>query len=218
MLGPLLSADPATPRFTIYDDARGIRMDFSAQTLDNWASKVANMLDEEFDLSPDASIVIDLPVSWQAAVIAVGTFNSSRTPLIDDPATAPDIVFTTPERADKWTSAAECVLVSDDPFGRGIVEAGGTLPPGTVDFGPTVRFYGDAYFGISPELSTFAEDGIKAERYLVQGWQGTDGFRTVVLAPLAAGGSVVAVTGLASADRLKEITDAEKVTRVIEQQ
>ena len=63
MLAPLLAADPASPRFTIYDDARGLRMDFSAQTLDNWASKVANMLDEEFDLPLDASIVIDLPVS-----------------------------------------------------------------------------------------------------------------------------------------------------------
>ena len=158
MFAPLMQTDPSSPRLTVYDDSRGVRMDFSAQTLDNWASKVANMLDEEFDLSPDASIVIDLPVSWQAAVIAVGTFNSSRTPLIDDPATAPDIVFTTPERADKWTSAAECVLVSDDPFGRGVVEAGGELPVGTVDFGPTVRFYGDDYFGSGANQTVALDD------------------------------------------------------------
>ena len=60
MLAPLLHNDPASPRLTVYDDARGVRMDFSAQTLDNWASKVANMLDEEFDLAPDADILVDL--------------------------------------------------------------------------------------------------------------------------------------------------------------
>ena len=81
MLAPLLHNDPASPRLTVYDDARGVRMDFSAQTLDNWASKVANMLDEEFDAGDE--VAIDLPVSWQAAVIAIGAYNSSRTPLID---------------------------------------------------------------------------------------------------------------------------------------
>lgn len=216
MLAPLLAADPASPRFTIYDDARGLRMDFSAQTLDNWASKVANMLDEEFDLPLDASIVIDLPVSWQAAVIAVGTLNSSRTPLIDDHPTAPDIVFTTPERAENWTDATECVLVSDDPFGRGVEEAGGTIPPGTVDFGPTVRFYGDDYFGNSPDLSTFAQPGVEAERYLAQDWHGTDDFTMSVMVPLAAGGSVVVVTGSVSDERLQEISAAENVTRRIQ--
>ena len=216
MLASLLAADSASPRFTIYDDARGLRMDFSAQTLDNWASKVANMLDEEFALAPDASIVVDLPVSWQAAVIAVGTLNSSRTPLIDYHPTAPDIVFTTPDRADDCADAAECVLVSDDPFGRGVEEAGGTIPPGTVDFGPTVRFYGDDYFGDSPDLSTFAQPGIEAERYLAQDWHGTDSFMSSVIAPLAAGGSVVVVTGSVSDERLQEISTAENVTRRIQ--
>ena len=59
MLAPLLQTDPSSPRLTVYDDSRGVRMDFSAQTLDNWASKVANMLDDEFDLAPDGSVAID---------------------------------------------------------------------------------------------------------------------------------------------------------------
>lgn len=217
MLAPLLHTDPSSPRLTVYDDSRGVRMDFSAQTLDNWASKVANMLDDEFDLAPDGSVAIDLPVSWQAAVIAIGTYNSSRTPLIDASDTpSPDVIFTTLEGAARWDDVPDCVVVSDDPFGRGVVEAGGDLPVGTVDFGPTVRFYGDAYFGDSPDLSDFSASGIGAERYLVQDWHTTDEFSESVLSPLAAGGSVVVVAGLVSAERLQEIAEAEKVSRFID--
>ncbi|WJY96936.1 hypothetical protein CFOUR_02490 [Corynebacterium fournieri] len=217
MLAPLMQTDPAAPRLTVYDDARGVRMDFSAQTLDNWASKVANMLDEEFEI--EGGIAIDLPVSWQAAVIAIGAFNSSRTPLIDASGTpSPDVVFTTVDGAARWSDVPDCVVVSDDPFGRGVVEAGGELPVGTVDFGPTVRFYGDAYFGSSPELSSFSAPGVEAERYLVQDWHTTEEFVSSVLAPIAAGGSVVVVAGLVSAERLQEIAEAEKVTRFIDGQ
>lgn len=224
LLTPLLSADPAAPRLTFYDDARGIRMDFSAQTLDNWANKVANMLDDEFDLAPGAGPLLDLPVSWQQAVIAIGSLNASRTPLIDDslnlsPATDAaidsDLVFTTVEGAERWPAVPDCVVVSDDPFGRGVVESGGELPVGAVDFGPTVRFYGDHYFGDSPELSQFADPAYEATRYLAQEWHDFDGFRSSVLAPLAAGGSVVVVAGLVSAERLNEIAGIEKVERFI---
>lgn len=222
MLAPLLHNDPASPRLTVYDDARGVRMDFSAQTLDNWASKVANMLDEEFDLAPDADILVDLPVSWQAAVIALGALNSSRTPRIDasgapSPTPPPDLVFTTLEGADRWSDVPDCVVVSEDPFGRGVVESGGELPVGTVDFGPTVRFYGDAYFGESPQLGDFARDDVPAERTLVQRWQDARDFVESVLAPIAAGGSVVVVAGLVSAERLQEIASAEKVTQFIDE-
>ena len=219
MLAPLLHTDPSSPRLTVYDDSRGVRMDFSAQTLDNWASKVANMLDDEFDLPPDGSVAIDLPVSWQAAVIAIGTYNSSRTPLMDaSGAPSPDVIFTTLDGAARWSDVPDCVVVSDDPFGRGVVESGGELPVGTVDFGPTVRFYGDAYFGDSPTLSTFTEPGISAERYLAQDWHTTEEFVSSVLAPIAAGGSVVVVAGLVAAERLQEIAEAEKVTRFIDNQ
>lgn len=221
LLQPLLHTDPASPRLTLYDDGRGFRMDFSAQTLDNWANKVANMLDEEFEADQGESPLIDLPVSWQSAVIALGTLNSGRTPLFDGPlAPRPNIVFTTVERAERYADVPDCAVVSDDPFGRGVVEAGGQLPEGTVDFGPTVRFYGDAYFGESPELSQFAvatgaAGAAGAQRVLVPGWTSGEEFFSTVVAPIAAGGSVVVVAGLVSTDRLAEIAAAEKVDHIV---
>lgn len=214
MLTPLLRANPASPRLTVYDETGGTRMEFSAQTLDNWAAKVANMLDEEFDLAPDSRVLVDVPVSWQAAVIAIGTCTASRSPELGDvePSGQPGVVFTTPERASAWESVPDVVVVSPDPFGRGVVESGGELPIGTIDFGPTVRFYGDDYFGNSPELARWARDGVGAGRWRVGPWRDTRGFEDSVLAPLAAGGSVVVVTGLASAERLAAIDAAENVT------
>lgn len=215
MLTPLLRTDPASPRLTVYDEARGTRMEFSAQTLDNWANKVANMLDEEFELPPaSGATCIDLPASWQSAVIALGAYNSSRVPHIGPwDCGAPEVVFVGVDDAARWAHVPDCVVVSDDPFGRGVVEAGGELPTGTIDFGPTVRFYGDQYFGASADLAAWSTPELGPERYWVPAWTSAAEFEQYVLAPLAAGGSVVAATGLISADRQQEIMEIEKVGR-----
>lgn len=215
MLAPLLRTDPASPRLTVYDESRGTRMEFSAQTLDNWANKVANLLVEEFEADAETRVGIDVGASWQSAVIALGAYNAGISPLFDATGLAPTVIFTTPDAASRFPDVPDCVVVSDDPFGRGVVEAGGQLPEGTVDFGPTVRFYGDQYFGPSTDLSRFALPDIEAERYLVPPWKSAAEFERRVLAPLAAGGSVVLVTGPHPAERVEEVAAAEKVTRFL---
>lgn len=223
LLQPLLASDPASPRLTVYDEDRGTRMEFSAQTLDNWASKVANMLEEEFDLSAGDTVLIDLAPSWQSAVIALGAYNASMNPEFAvaggseaQTDTCP-VVFTSSERAERWPDTPDVVIVSDDPFGRGVVEAGGALPAGAVDFGPTVRFYGDAYFGDSPDLGQYARAEYGPHRYFSAPWTSTAEFEEYVLAPLAAGGSVVVPTGLIPAERVDRISEAEKVTHFLTQ-
>ncbi|SDS39082.1 TIGR03089 family protein [Corynebacterium timonense] len=214
ILSPLLRTNPSGPRLTVYDEVAGTRMEFSALTLENWANKVANMLDAEFELSDDARVLIDVPSSWQAAAIALGTYNSSRTPSFSpvEAGDEPDLVFTTLERAAMWTDLPDVVVVSADPFGRGIVESGEELPLGTVDFGPTVRFYGDDYLGASPRLDAWARRGTGAERYRIDPWESRAEFDSLVMAPLAADGSVVLVTGLAPVERLSSIDVTENVT------
>ena len=98
LLAHLLNADAATPRLTVYDESTGARMDFSAQTLDNWVAKIANMLEEELDLEPDSTIVIDVPTSWQAAVIALGSLAAGTTFEFGESTALADVVFTSPAR------------------------------------------------------------------------------------------------------------------------
>lgn len=227
LLQHLLSADASAPRLSVYNEADGTRMDFSAQTLENWTSKIANMLLEELDLEPgtDSRILIDLPVSWQAAVIALGALAAGIPFDMTDGAAAaeptPDdiaVVFTSPEAyleanaGSASTPLVDTVLVTQDPFGRGVVESGGQLPLGTIDFGPTVRFYGDHFYGSTTPLPELFPTDMGAERVLSPGWSDTASFQRAVLEPLAAGGSAVIVAGLCSADRLEEIAANEKVT------
>lgn len=214
LLENLLTTDPASPRLTVYNETTGARMDFSAQTLDNWASKIANMLGEELDLDPSSAIAIDLPVSWQAAVTALGAVAARIEARFGDPSAVGEVdaVFTSLERYDAWASSgADAVLVSDDPFGRGIEESGGTLPTGALDFGPIVRFYGDVYYGDAPALSSVVPGG-SPERLLSTGWTDRDSFQRDVLSPIAAGGSSVVVAGRVSTSRLTEIAENERVT------
>ena len=222
LLQHLLSADASAPRLSVYNESDGTRMDFSAQTLENWTSKIANMLLEELDLEPGAEsrILIDLPVSWQSAVIALGALAAGIPFDVTDGASpvgaveSVAVLFTSPEACAESSTVpgADTVLVTQDPFGRGVTETGGKLPTGTIDFGPTVRFYGDHFVGeTTPLPQLFPTEG-GAERVLSQGWTDTVSFERAVLQPLAAGGSAVIVAGLCSADRLKEIADNEKVT------
>lgn len=211
----LLSADPATPRLTVYNETTGARMDFSAQTLDNWAAKIANMLEEELDLAEGATIALDLPVGWQAAVTVFGALSARvQVRLVSDPGEADEAeaVFTTLARYEEWVDQGlDVLLVSEDPFGRGIEESGDELPAGAIDFGPTVRFYGDQYFGAAPALPELVAAPC-SERLLSTGWTDLAGFTEVVLNPLAGGGSAVVVAGLADAGRLEEIATNEKTT------
>lgn len=233
LLTPIVSTDPASPRLTVYDETAGTRMEFSGVTLENWANKIANMLVEEFefdDPSAAPTIVVDLPISWQAAVLPIGIYNAGLTFTVSSgsadtntDASDTNLVFTTVDRVENWPKGTDVVVVSSDPFGRGVTETGGTLPPGIVDFGPTVRFYGDQYFGDSPELADWNVDstGTQAaagadspapERILIPAWTSSEEFDANVMAPLAAGGSVVVIAGMASADRIEQIAEAEKVT------
>lgn len=223
LLAPILSTDPASPRLTVYDETAGTRMEFSGVTLDNWANKIANMLVEEFELDNPADaprILVDLPVSWQAAVLPIGIYNagltfavgSSQSSGLSSEQDTPQLVFTTPDALESWPKSTEVVAVSNDPFGRGVTETGGTLPPGIVDFGPTVRFYGDQYYGKSPDLADWRTADLGAERVLVPAWSSREEFDATVMASLAAGGSVVVVAGMASAERMEQIAEAEKVT------
>ncbi|QGU02701.1 hypothetical protein CKALI_09230 [Corynebacterium kalinowskii] len=214
LLHNLLDTDPAAPRLTFYNESTGSRLDFSAITLDNWAAKVGNMLVEEFDLTTGDAIAIDLPPSWQAAAISLGALAAGiEVHFGDFPA---DVLFCGLDCAVS-SDYADVAIVTEDPFGRGVAEIGAQLPEGAVDFGPTVRFYGDQFL---PDTRTLAEclpeDYLTfspGERVLSPGWTDWESFARTALAPLACGGSAVIVSGPVSTDRLEKISQAERITR-----
>ena len=216
LLQQLLSADPARPRITIYDDQAGTHLDFSAKLLENWTAKVANMLREELDLEPGDSIYINLPIGWQPVMIALGAIAAEIQVSFEPATTGADVVFYSPEtNLDQFDG--DVVLVTTDPFGRGVVEAGGFLPDGAIDFGPVVRMYGDQFYETT---STFGDlDGITnypvGTRLLSTGWRDWPGFCDTVLSPLAAVGSAVIVTGHGDQDRLDHIATVEKATALL---
>ncbi|WP_454972279.1 TIGR03089 family protein [Corynebacterium propinquum] len=226
MLSHLLADDPASPRLTVYNEADGTRMDFSAQTTENWASKVANFLREELDLDDGSAILVDLPVSWQTVMISLGALAAGVTVhfATDTVATAdssdaadaaePVVFFTTTDKASEYANRGDVVVVTTDPFGRGVEELGQQVPEGAVDFGPTVRFYGDFYPGQTRPLAELIESSVEphAERLLSTGWTDSSSFQRQVLSPLAAGGSAVVVAGMVDTERLAEIAENEKVT------
>lgn len=82
LIPKLLTADPARPRVTFYDDTpgptKGERIELSAKVLTNWVNKAANLLQEEFDAGPGTRIALRLPAAhwrttyWAFAAWAVG--------------------------------------------------------------------------------------------------------------------------------------------------
>lgn len=161
--------DPAAPRLTTYTEAG--RMELSGQTLQNWQSKVANLL-LGLGAGPGSVIVCDAEPGWQPVTIAVGawligaTVVDARGPLPDslsDAAGPPVAAFTdsvelAEQLADEGLDVVdgfgelgepieEVFVLSTDPFGRGVTESGGELPFGLNDFSPELRVQPDAFLG-----------------------------------------------------------------------
>lgn len=216
LLSDLLKSDPASPRLTVYNESDGSRLDFSAVTLDNWAAKVANMLRDELELDTGTAISVDLPSSWQATAIILGAL-AAGIEVTFNPAEG-DVFFTSAdenvrEYADSVGATGDIVLVTNDPMGRGVEEIGMSLPVGTIDFSPTVRFFGDQFLESGQPLSSFANStATQGARVLSTGWTTWEEFTEQVIDPLSAGGSAVIVNGPASTERLEHIREVEKIT------
>lgn len=219
LLSDLLAIDPASPRLTVYNETNGSRLDFSAITLDNWAAKVANMLRDELELEEGATIAVELPSSWQAVAIVLGALAAGISVSFNP--SEGDAFFTSATHngeelrsyADSVGATGEIVLVTDDPMGRGVEETGQELSVGTIDFAPTVRFFGDQFMEPGRPIRDFATGSLAdGARVLGTGWTTWDEFTEQIINPLSAGGSAVIVSGPVDVDRLNHIREVERVT------
>ena len=223
LMAPFLATDAASPRITTYTD-RG-RMELSAATAANWAAKGGNLFAGELGLGRGDVVVVDCPTDWLPAALVLGCWQAGVAVCSPSSPAAADAaaVITTDPACDL---ADEVLLVSTDPFGRGVAESGGEVPFGVTDLAPELRVQGDRYAGLASgadavllvdttgaqvtgtELQDRASARGENVRAVTAGWVDADSL-VDRLFPLFAGGSVVLSTA-GDADRLAHLAEVEK--------
>lgn len=223
LLRPLLAA-PARPIITHYDDATGSRVELSVATLANWAAKTANWLSDDLDVEPGSPVAILLPAHWQTAGILLGAWWCGAH-IVADPAGA-TVAFTPP---DTPVSGADTVaVVSLHPMGLPLR----TPPPEALDYIAESRIHGDDFLALTPvpgttpalldstvdQLLAIAHSraetlGLDARSRLLStiDWTLPTGVVDALLAPLAAGASLVQVTN-PDQDKLVSHRTTERTT------
>lgn len=140
----LLRLDPARPRLTWYG-GQGERIELSARVLGNWVAKTANLLVEEFDAGPGATVQLELPAAhWKTlaiglAVSAVGAdvvADSGEIRVAGDGADA-DLLVALPSLARRY----------EGELGR------------AVDYAAVITGYDDVFLPTSPDLTLIERAG-----------------------------------------------------------
>ena len=227
LLAAALARDPAGPLLTYYDDATGERTELSAVSVANWVAKTANLLRDDVGTAPGDRVAVLLPAHWQTAAVLLGAWTAACV-VTTGPA---DTVFAT----GPVDGAGEVFALSLAPLGRGF--AGGP-PAGTRDYSADVLGMGDRWSGrpvpdAVPALETAGgtvsagdlveialrratELGLLAgDRVLTTApWDGPTAWVDGLLAPLAAGASLVLVAH-ADPDRLSAKAEAERATATL---
>ncbi|WP_280232735.1 TIGR03089 family protein [Nocardia cyriacigeorgica] len=160
VLDPILAREPAGPRVTYYDDATGARIELSGLTLANWAAKTANLVRDEFGLTPGARVAVLLPAHWQTAAVLLGCWWAG-TEVVLHPDPDADLALATVDRLDDTDGAGEVAVLSLDPMGMPVRD----LPVGVTDFATSVRVHGDQFL---PGGIGIALDGMSVSEVLAQ--------------------------------------------------
>lgn len=206
-----LRVEPGRPRVTWYGDG-GERVELSGAVLENWVAKTTNLLVEEFDIAPGARVVVGLPPHWRTVVWSLAVWRAGGCVVTaSSPWAREGAAVTVTDSPGPDPQAGDLVVVSLPALAR---RYDGALPAGAVDAATAVMTYSDA-LGVVPPLDltapALAADGdVVVHRDLVPTSGGADGARVLldvtdatawaarlrqVLAVLAAGGSVVLVSG-----------------------
>lgn len=129
----------ARPRMTWYSGEE--RAELSGHVLDNWVTKVANFLVEEYQAGPDTRVVLDLPVHWRTVVWAMAVWRVGAC-LVVGPDTGRVHVVVTDRPADQPADRADAAVVA---LGLPALARtfDGELPVGVVDATTAVMTYGD---------------------------------------------------------------------------
>ncbi|MTK02818.1 TIGR03089 family protein [Micromonospora sp. CP22] len=244
VLSAVRPAERDQPLITYLDHRSGHRHQVTAAELGEWSARAAGLLRDGCGLTPGSRVAVLLPPHCRTAAALLGawavglevSFRPRATaglPVLEPGGDRPyDVVLVTPERLDDW--------LEDVPDGlhRYLVGAGpeplAAVPAGWLDWSVEVLRHGAAPADrptlratdpASPDGTTYHEWGQVAQvvaeqldlrvgdRLLVDVAEHDQPLKWL-LAPLAAGASVVLCANLDPADR-DAVAAAEQVTRIL---
>lgn len=233
LLAGVLTTDPARPLLTYYDDATGERTELSATTLANWVAKAANLLQDELDVESGTAVGVALPSHWQTAAILLAAWSVGA--VLSPDVSRPDVACVDAAHLDAAAGAGTRLAFALGPLGGGFA----VPPPGAIDFAADVRGQPDGFAPHAPveggQLALAAPPTSRAElvaaavdvagrlgfdagdRVLdLRRWAGPPAWIDGLLAPLAAGASVVLAPAMAASDAalVEARAAAERVTHV----
>ncbi len=143
LLDAALRRDPARPLLTFYDDATDERAELSTTTFGTWVAKTANLLRDDLAVEAGATVALDLPCHWQAAVWLQSAWALGLH--VVPPGGAVDVHVTTYEPADPPPSdVGEVVALGLGPLALPRRDA---RPPAgtTLDYDREVAGHGDRF-------------------------------------------------------------------------
>lgn len=88
LLSTRLAHAAAAPAVTYYDAASGERVELSATSLDNWVAKTAGLLADALEVPPGGRVAVALPLHWQTLAILLGIWTAGAVAVVLDPAAA----------------------------------------------------------------------------------------------------------------------------------
>ncbi|MER0246808.1 TIGR03089 family protein [Streptomyces sp. HSW2009] len=241
LLQSALATDPARPLVTFYDDATGERVELSVATFANWVAKTANLLQGDLAAEPGDRLALLLPAHWQTAVWLLACSATGVVAEVGGDPAAADLVVSGPDTLDAALACTgERGALSLRPQGARFPQP----PAGFIDYAVEVPAQGDRFAPFAPvdpaatalvvradglELSAAgvveraradaAQQDLTAGARVLSGlaYDTWDGLSAGLLAPLAAGGSVVLCRNLdrLSAAEVDQRRATERVTAVV---
>jgi uncharacterized protein (TIGR03089 family) len=218
----LLAAEPSRPVVTYYDEASGERSELSAKSLANWVAKTHHLLGDELGLGPGDTALIALPAHWISLPVLLGCLTAGLALTASGPA---DVAFVTPSTL-PGVDASDVYAVAPDAAAVGFRDA---APAPALDYVTAVRPQADAWGGVALRAAagdpclpglTRGQVAARAAGTLEPGarllttrpWRGPDDWIDTVLAPIAAGGSLVIVANCTDATVLERRASQERAT------
>lgn len=205
LFSELLAREPAQPFVTYYDEASGERSELSAKSLANWVAKTHHLLVDELGLGVGDTALVAVPAHWISVPVLLGCLTAG---LMLTPSGAADVAFVEPATLGEADGVPDVYAVSPSSAAAGF---GADPPAPALDYVTSVRPQEDKWPGVhlaaAPEDPclpglTRAEVAARAgsaglapgTRILTtRPWKSADDWIDAVLAPIAAGGSLVIV-------------------------